>query len=526
MFQDDLGKHLLGFNTSPFLFVGSGLSRRYVDLETWSSLLEKIGDKIGLSKPFKYYQSNANNDLPTAASIMGEEFNETWWTSDEFEKSRNAYAAEVKTKYSPFKFEICKYVKENQRHKKNLFDDEIDLLKKINIDGIITTNWDTLLEGFFPDFAKFIGQEELIFSELFAIGEIYKIHGCCTKPDSLVLTRDDYDLFHERNTYLAAKLLTIFMEHPIIFVGYSLDDINIQQILKSIIKCLKKENIDKLKDRLIFCQYASEPTATTMMDSTILISDTVIPIKLINIHDYKELFMVMASNRKKLPVKVLRQMKGMIYEFVKSTDPKSKVFVTDNLENLENELNVEFVYGVGLKERFGDIGIKGINSIDVFSDAIIDKNWDAEKICRMYLATAPGRYLPYFKHLYKAGFLDKSGRLPENNMVKEFSPAFIKRINLIEVSSFYPSSYLKKKDEINNKFSSFSELCTECSLLHVLVYTPMLDAEKINLDELAAYLNDNLQELNVLKHKTDFRKLICLYDYLKFKYPFIVTKPV
>jgi hypothetical protein len=107
------------------------------------------------------------------------------------------------------KFEI-QYVKSKQEEINAAAEAEINLLKKIKIDGIITTNWDTLLEGCFSDFAKFVGQEELFFSELFAIGEIYKIHGCATKPESLGLTQEDYDSFHERNPYLAAKSLKAF----------------------------------------------------------------------------------------------------------------------------------------------------------------------------------------------------------------------------------------------------------------------------------------------------------------------------
>jgi hypothetical protein len=521
MFQEQFSQHLAAFNTSPFLFAGSGLSRRYAPLETWADLLENVAlGGIKLPKPFKYYTSNANEDLPKAASIMGAEFNETWWTSADFEPSRSAYAAEVKTKYSPIKYEISRYIQDKQTQVYPALEQEINILKKINIDGIITTNWDTLLESFFPDFAKFIGQEELIFSELFSIGEIYKIHGCATKPESLVLTDEDYDTFHERNPYLAAKLLTIFMEHPIIFAGYSLDDLNIQQILKSIIKCLKKENIDKLKDRLIFCQYSREPIETTMTDSTLLISDTVIPIKLIRVHNYADVFTVLSNHKKKLSVKTLRQMKGMIYEFVKSTSPKSKVYVSDNLDNLEDEHNVEFVYGVGLKERFSDIGIKGIDSRDVFRDTIVSRNWDPHKIAKMYLATAQGRYYPYFKHMSKGGFLDASGMIPENNDIKEFSPAWVKRLNQIDLETFYPAgSYRDKKDEINATYASFSELRAHCEFLHVLVYTPLLDPEKIDLDELAAFLKANLDKLIESKYGTHFRKLICLYDYLKYKYP-------
>ena len=41
------------------------------------------------------------------------------------------------------------------------------------------------------------------------------------------------------------------MEHPIIFLGYSISDINIQNILESIMKCLTPEKASMLKNRFI-----------------------------------------------------------------------------------------------------------------------------------------------------------------------------------------------------------------------------------------------------------------------------------
>ncbi|MDT1838087.1 SIR2 family protein, partial [Acinetobacter baumannii] len=81
-------------------------------------------------------------------------------------------------------------------------------------------------------------QKELLFSNPQQIAEIYKIHGCASKPESLVLTNEDYIDFNARNPYLAAKLITLFVEHPIIFIGYRLSDPNIQGILRAIASCI------------------------------------------------------------------------------------------------------------------------------------------------------------------------------------------------------------------------------------------------------------------------------------------------
>ena len=75
------------------------------------------------------------------------------------------------------------------------------------------------------------------------MGEIFKIHGSITEPDSLVVTQKDYDTFSIKNPYLAAKLITIFVEHPIIFIGYSLNDPNIISLISSIVSCLNTEKL-------------------------------------------------------------------------------------------------------------------------------------------------------------------------------------------------------------------------------------------------------------------------------------------
>jgi hypothetical protein len=55
--------------------------------------------------------------------------------------------------------------------------------------------------------------------------------------------------------------------------------------------------------------------------------------------------------------------------------------------------------------------------------------------------------------------------------------------------------------------------------MHTLIYTPLLEPGKIDINELGVFLKANLDMLIESKYGTHFRKLICLYDYLKYKYP-------
>ncbi|QQD13142.1 SIR2 family protein [Sphingobacterium sp. UDSM-2020] len=514
MFLEIFKEHLAKFSTAPFLFVGSGFSRRYIGMETWIELLSSIHQHLDLKKPFRFYTSNAVN-LPEVASLMGNEFNEVWWVEEPFSESRKIYQDNATNKYSPLKFEVSKYIQEKGIEIKDLME-EIDLLKEVQIDGILTTNWDLLLESFFPDFKKIIGQEELIFSETLNVAEIYKIHGCVSNPESLILTAEDYKDFNERNQYLAAKLLTIFMEHPIVFLGYSLDDLNVQEIFKNIIGCLTRNNINKLKDRLIFCQWSSEQKETTILDSTLMINGTVIPIKLIEFSSYVEIFKALGNLKKRIPVKILRQMKEMIYEFVKENEPKSNIYVADSLDQLDSS-NVGFVYGVGIKDKLGALGIKGIDARSLLRDVIVEQNWNALQICELLLPTLKNQFIPYFKYLRNAQLLDEKGNLQSSTL--NLPEDFVNKVNSIKISTFYPNgTYLLKKDEVNAKYGSFKALLAgEQDFVRKLILAPLLDPDKIDLKELRSFLKSHLDSLVHSYHGTHFRKLICLYDYLSYK---------
>ena len=51
--------------------------------------------------------------------------------------------------------------------------------------------------------------------------------------------------------------MTIFMEYPIIFIGYSISDSDIQELLGNVVECLPPDKIEMLQKRFVFVEYKS-----------------------------------------------------------------------------------------------------------------------------------------------------------------------------------------------------------------------------------------------------------------------------
>lgn len=63
------------------------------------------------------------------------------------------------------RFEICDILTKaiQKPFNESQYLQEINLLSNLNVDGLITTNWDCFLEQLFPDYKVYTGQNELLF---------------------------------------------------------------------------------------------------------------------------------------------------------------------------------------------------------------------------------------------------------------------------------------------------------------------------------------------------------------------------
>ena len=125
---------------------------------------------------------------------------------------------------------------------------EISELQKIRPEAIITTNYDTLLEDiiFCDKCCRYIGQEGLSYnySETEDKINLYKIHGCVESP-------------------------TLFWEYPVIFIGYSVSDRNIKDILTLMIEIMTDEQKVEFLEHIWIVDFAENENEECVTDKEI-----------------------------------------------------------------------------------------------------------------------------------------------------------------------------------------------------------------------------------------------------------------
>jgi isopentenyldiphosphate isomerase len=112
------------------------------------------------------------------------------------------------------------------------------LLEQLHVDTIITTNYDKLIERHFEsrgDAVHPIWKESHItqYNERSAL-QVVKLHGHVDDPESIVLSRSDYDRYIETHRLLYSLVSVLFSTRTILFLGCSLTDPNVRALLEDL----------------------------------------------------------------------------------------------------------------------------------------------------------------------------------------------------------------------------------------------------------------------------------------------------
>lgn len=408
----------------PVLFIGAGISKRYLyNYPDWETLLKEsfqIVDPDGFlyQKCCDQLRRQSCSEFEINAllgSCAEDEYNRAFFDREiSLKVGNNKNPNWVKRGISPYRMYLAQRFKKMRVNRNVALRAELDKLRmlKNKVSAVITTNYDCFLEKevFDSDFSVFVHQSDIFSASSYNIAEIYKIHGSCLDANSLVITKKDYDEFNSSRKLIIAKMLTLFAESPLIFMGYSFTDENVQTIISDFIACLTPEQIEKIDQHFVFISY--EKGQPDLVESKVQIltpTHQYIPLTQIKTDNFSLVYDTLNRIVPGLSPLRVRQTRHVVKKIVDQSilsDPAAESVIVglENLDDLDFS-NKPLAIAVGYKESIlNKYGYGLLSDNFIFEDILYDnKHFDSEEMCNSRLRSFPtNRLLPVFKYISQA----------------------------------------------------------------------------------------------------------------------------
>lgn len=343
MFLDDLIKE----NQYPIIFAGAGLTKRYFsDAPSWPDLIKNLWtETLGENSYFdRYFELREElNDQFQILVTMAEELEASYnrlFVKRVVELPNLTVNDYYETDKSPFKTRIANIFSSLTPRKG--MDEELNLfgalLSKARF--IVTTNYDPLIESLLKDKVQVNVGSNGLFNPSEEYGELYKIHGSVSDPDSIVITKSDYLKISETNILVNAKILTKLTEAPILFIGYSLTDDNIRSLLSDL-SANMPFSISEAAKRIGVIAF--EPGELNLIESinTFQYSDTTIGFTEIKTDNYQLVYSKLSKIKQGFSPYEIRKYQNAIHKLILSGnhDDKPVLVSSINIEDLDTEIS-------------------------------------------------------------------------------------------------------------------------------------------------------------------------------------------
>lgn len=504
------------FQNHPILFIGTGISLRYLENSySWENLLKTISNNISGNtfhfqdlKNQAYSNENKSYDYAKIATTLEKELDsvaeyESGTTKPDYiDQINKVYydSMEKGVHTSRLKIYITQLLSE-LKYKEEMRS-EVDKLKKArkNIACIVTTNYDKLIEDVFH-FNPLIGNDILLSNPY---GSVYKIHGGVDDHNSIIITSDDYKEFNNKYDLIRAQLISLFIHNPIIFLGYSISDNNIKQILETIFSYVDytDELSEKIRSNFLLVEHKSGSYNSEIIEHDININRTVIRINKLITDDYCQLYEALANIRLPISAIDIRKVRDIVGDIYKGGNPEDipAVRITEDIEDLDNS---DKVLAIGT-ERTISYEFRTIREMILDYFSILEENnfQILDTIDKQTINS--NQYFPIFAfskintNIEKADEL-KTNQLKKIEQIREITPISCKK------------EFLDYKKILGLKISEWKQ--DSCIIWNVLEGNITLDEFKEFIQSYGEYRN--LSRQNLLG-SSPYKRMVCLYDYCKY----------
>lgn len=497
----NINDFISNYRNHPVLFVGTGISLRYLkNSYTWDGLLKKIAlefkgnDEYYLDLKAKF-ESNGKYNYPKIASALELDFTEALLQdrNGKFKEVNDIFYSEMSkgNKLSRLKIYITQIL--SSLELKEEMQEEIAEFKNIrkNISSIITTNYDGLIESIF-EFSPLIGNDILLSNPY---GSVYKIHGCVSNPLRVIITSEDYDNFSNKYELIRAQLLSIFIHNPIIFFGYNIGDNNIKELLKTIFTYIEpnSETAHRIRNNFLLVEYEAGSQSQEIGEHDIDLEGfaTTIRINKIKTDDFSSIFKALGNLLLPISAMDIRKVQSIVKEIYAGGNIKVKI--TQDLESLDNS---DRILAIGSSRTIKYQYLTSGETMANYFVVIAEKNTEIVELIDKYTITS-SQFFPIF------GF-DKIK--PDLNCAPK-----LKAQQLAKLNKTIGSIPLVCQTEHNTIAGILDDKAISPGYKTSAIFWAVWHGT-VELDDCEKYLRGFEK-----KSGTDYRKLLCVYDYKKYK---------
>ncbi|QJC53547.1 hypothetical protein HGI30_19745 [Paenibacillus albicereus] len=521
---------LLQKNEYPIVFIGSGIPKRFlINFPNWPQLLEELWLESGLTNFYgelnnlhteikREFPDYNDREVEHAAYIRtgslleteyNRRFNEGLITIKNFSQ-RDAFL----NKLSPLKKAISERFNNYSlcNEKSEEYEYFIKMLMKTQI--ILTTNYDSFIEDSYNssginEITKFIGQRGF-FQESFNFAELYKVHGCIYSPEEIILTKSDYERFEKNSVLITAKIVSIMLTSPIIFLGYSLTDVNMRKIIRDFINSLGDSEIAMLEERLILIEW--KEGEQELIEEIMYDRDLGCNLKLIKTDNYKMVFDAISKIDQGVAPSEVRKYQHVIKKLIVDSGKKgclhTLLIAPNQLEEIEKRIgDGKLIVAIGdATYIFQMPDLLGYINNYFFEPELIH----TDIALRFIASQISSSRIPFLKYV-KDVDIDKTNlhQFDKDKLKQRIS----NYTNLEDCTKSINASYKIRLDSLSDirqqNFNKEKEF-------EVVSYS----AQRISLSELEDYVREHLdyyQEKKARSLPTAFRRLLMVMDMIKNK---------
>lgn len=502
----NISEFIGGYKNHPVLFIGAGISLRYLDgAYTWDGLLRKIASNVNPNP--RYYldlkascmDNHQKIDFTKIATYLEKAFNENIKNSQDPEliKINDEYYENMMkgVKVSQFKLYVSKLLQQ-YKLKDNVEAEVLEFIKmRKNVGSVITTNYDSFTESAFQ-FDALVGNDILLSNPY---GSVYKIHGCVNEPSKIILTEQDYLGFDQNYELIRAQLLSLFIHNPIIFLGYTITDENIKKLLKTIFTYVDPNSAmaDKIRSNFLLIEYEISSDNVEVLEYGITIDEgNIINIHRIKTDNFSAIYKGIANLALPISAMDIRKVQSVVRSIYEGDNDNGgiNVKITENIAELQNK---DMVIAIGSNKTISYMYQTTSEMMSNYFRIIEESNSQLLELINKQ-KIKPAQWFPIFGFSLVCSSINTAEILKSQQKTK-----LCTIFDNIRQNPRMAKVHNKISDILND--NSISATNKTNAILFNAIET------NINQEDIKQHL------LTLPSQSADYKKILCLYDYMKYE---------